>query len=69
VHVDLSRGEADPRRRVHGFRHVRDELLERLVEHSDGRCLLVQPGIGIAEDIELGHQIGLGAKTQFGATS
>src|SRR5262245_21018278 len=35
VHVDLSRREADPRRRVHGFRQVGDELLQAFVEDGD----------------------------------
>ena len=51
-HVDLGGREADARRRVHGLRHVGDELLERLIEHGDGGGHFVEPGVGVAEDVQ-----------------
>ena len=58
VHVDLGRGQADAGRGVHGFGHVGDELLQRLVEDGDRGGDLVQPGIGVAKDVQDGHRRG-----------
>src|SRR5262245_38171110 len=55
VHVDLGGREADARRRVHGFGHVGDELLQALVEHGDRRSDLVEAGVGVAEDVQNRH--------------
>ena len=55
VDVDLGRSQPDARRRVHGFRHVRRQTLERLVENRDGSRNLVKARVGVSQDVQEGH--------------
>jgi len=57
VHIDLGRRQADAGRGVHGLGHVVDQFADALVYllHRFGHG--VQAGIGIAEDVKLGHEI------------
>src|SRR5205085_694256 len=56
VHVNLSRGQADSGRRVHGFDHVGDQLFQRFIKYSYRRGNLVEPGVGVAEDVQNRHR-------------
>ena len=40
---------------VHGLSHVGDELLQGLVEDGYGRGDFVEPGVGVAQDVQNGH--------------
>ena len=46
VHVDLRCGQADARRRVHGLRHVTDELTNLIVDLDTGWANLCRRGSG-----------------------
>ena len=55
--VDLGGREPDPGRRVHGFGHVPDELLDLGRDGAHWRGDLAQPGVGVLEDRQNGHRV------------
>ena len=55
--VDLGGGEADARRRVHGFGHVADELDQLRVEVGDRRCNFSKTRVGVFEDGQECHSL------------
>src|SRR5258708_24875303 len=56
VYVYLSRREADAWRRIHGFSHVADQLLDLRGHRRDRRGDLPKPGVGVFENWELRHK-------------
>jgi hypothetical protein len=56
VHIDLGRGEPDPRGGVHGLGHVVDEFADPVVDQLHRLRDGVQACIGIVQYIESGHK-------------
>jgi len=48
-------GKPDAGRRVHGFRHVGDELFQRFVENGDRAGYFMQPSVGVAKNVQKRH--------------
>ena len=55
--VDLGRGQADSGRRVHGFKHISDEITGLVRHLGDRFCPCAQPGIGKFQYVENCHGI------------
>jgi len=54
--IDLGRGQANARRFIHGFGHVRRELANAIVHPRNALGFLVQARIGIAKNLKQGHE-------------
>ena len=59
-HADLHGSEPHARRRVHGFQHVVDELVQLAVHAFDRRRRLTEQGIGQDDDRKFGHGAQIG---------
>ena len=56
VYVDLRRREADPGCGVHRFGHIAHQCANRFVDLEYPGGLLVEPRIGVAEDLQQRHK-------------
>lgn len=55
MNIDLSRGQTDPGRVVHGFGHVGHKLTNTIVNLRNGLGLFVQAWIGIVKNLKQSH--------------
>ena len=56
MHVDLRRGQAHAFGLVHRLLHVVDEAADALVDRGHRAGDGVQARVGIAQDVQLGHE-------------
>lgn len=55
VYINLGRRQANSGRRIHGFRHIRDQNTQISVKSSHWRCFLIQARIGKAQNWQPCH--------------